>query len=774
MRVISIKLHNVFRFGETDNVLDLDELFATSSEDIALITGSIDGDGNDSNGAGKSTVGEALYWSFFERLPRLARNKSKKGTATGEIIRTDDSGKIADGVKKSYVEVTFKTRDGATWRILRGRKVTKSGNHSQLFELYENDKLVGGDKNEKIADILGAGADSVLNSIFFAQMDTGKFLSGTDKDRRDILMDLRGLVVIDKMIKVLRDDHKKEANKTYEELIVRASVIRTRLENDDDAELRKDKLAAAALLDGVDEKVAEKEKAIEDLEKSECKVKSEGIGSRMATLQAELQSVIRERQSALVDIEKSLVDSKKRLSQNKGVLNSSIVKEKADLESRFMEANGIMSSHTQESIKCRQGDIAEAKEKLSYVKSDLSTVSSGIEEAIKLASEADFKVRSLQEELSSLHVLSDSIECPTCGNVLPEDVMAKKLDVVNSAIESAVSIQSVKRGELSSLRSKEGDLKTCLSKQENILQDESLLAADVEKIKSAKVTISECRQRAGEIKANEERLEQDITSLELKIKEDAGKVTERAAQYDDRKMKMQQLVDDCQKEMNAVMEEVNVVNEQISSLRSGVADLHNSKSEVAAKIGRIDEKLDARKKDANQMADIKSRIKEEKRLIDRIEYLEKKLANDIKNDVAKSCVPLLNFYSNEFLSILRDGTRVDFGFDGKNITIRLIGSTATTYNMLSGGEQSALRLAVSMALSMISIGSAADLPDMIFLDEIFGAFDTKTCDNVFRLLKRLNRNFERIIVITHDELIKERFKTRVHVDKKDGISHISY
>jgi len=265
----------------------------------------------------------------------------------------------------------------------------------------------------------------------------------------------------------------------------------------------------------------------------------------------------------------------------------------------------------------------------------------------------------------------------------------------------------------------------------------------------------------------------EIRDLTTKLKDSKDKLDKRTAEYSERQIKVQKLVDECLEEMNKVSAELLVVTRQISTLREDIVELHNSKSSVAEEIGRIDEKLESRKKDLEEIAGLKKDIKEEKRILDRIEYFEKMLSGSIKNDVAESCIPLLNFYANEFLAILRDGMRLDISSDGKNIPIKITGSSASTYNMLSGGEQGALRLAVSMALSMISIGSSADLPDMIFLDEIFGALDAKTRDNVFRLLKRLNRNFERIIVITHDQLIKERFRTTIHIDKRDGISRLS-
>jgi exonuclease SbcC len=773
MRVISIKFHNVFRFGETDNVLNMDDVFAMSDDDIALITGSIDGDDNDSNGAGKSTIGEGLYWALFEKIPRLTRNSDRKGTAVAEVIRTDDNNEIAPGIKQSYVEVHFETGDGRKWRLKRGRKITRSGNHSPILELDCDGVPVAGNKNEKMANILGAGSDSVLNSIFFAQMDTGKFLSGTDRARRDILMDLRGLMVVDRMLKVLRDEYKKGATKAHDELVVRADIIRARLDGVNDAELRKEKLEAAKNLEGVDDQVAEKEMIISDLEKSEVKTTANSIGKRFATLETELQSVKREKESALVDLRAVVSDTLAKVKEGEMVLNTSIAGEKKSLDKKFIEAKGVLDGHDEKSIQDRTEAIASAKSNMESVNDDLQKNSAELSVAIDNRAMADATVSMCDRELKKFSDLRGADECPTCGNKWSDDEMSVKIAQLEEDLRVAVSAQGEKVIVVNELTDKERRINEKIKKISSILQDEVSLTADIERLKAARGTIQSCKERAVEVKANEERTINEIHALKARIEKTSVRLKEREAEYEERELKMTSLVAECRKEMDGVTAEANKIDCQISSLRNEIADLQNSKAEVAATIGRIDEKLEARKKDVEQMVSIKAGIKREKISLDRISYLETTLANNIKNDIAESCIPLLNFYTNEFLAILRDGMRVEIMSDGKNIPIRLIGSTASSYNMLSGGEQSALRLAVSMALSMISIGSAADLPDMIFLDEIFGALDSKTRDNVFRLLRRLKKNFERIIVITHDQMIKERFQTKIHIDKKDGISRLT-
>lgn len=771
MRIISVKLHNVFRFGETNNLINFDEIFMNSDgDDMVLITGSTDGDENDSNGAGKSTIGEAIYWAFFEQLPRLMRNTDRKGAVTNEIIRRGDDNEIAPGIKEAYVELHFKTKDGRKWRLKRGRKISKSGNHSKILELDCDGVPRGGDIDQQIDDIIVSSPDSVMNSIFFAQMDTGKFLSGTDSVRRNILMDLRGMNVVDKMLKILRETDKKEANKIYDEMSVRIDVIKERVDGTNDGELRKQKLEAAKSIEGVDENIKSKEEEIEALEKSECIERATSIEGRKKTLESELESVKKEKVSALRDLKERVdgICSRKKSLENQ--INVEIANEKKALENEFARANKIISGHSPESLSDRDRKINDAKKGMESVKADQERLTKELKRTGEEKYKAECNHAIACSELNTLNDLRGKNQCPTCGNTWSEEEMAKRIDDVTARISEISADLEKKKATSDAVINEDGEVSRRKASLEAIIADEAVLAADVERIKAAKDTVTSCKRRAEAIKGRESRAKEEMDKILEEEKSCNEKYVKRESEYAEREKKVVELVNSCKKEMDEVSVAVAEVNAGIKTLRAEITALHNGKSDVAAKIAKIDEKLDARKRDVEEIADMKKKLRDQKRVIDRIEYFERQLANDIKNDIAESCAPLLTLYANEFLSILRDGMRVEISSDGKNVPIRLIGSTASTYNMLSGGEQSALRLAVSMALSMISIGGAADLPDMIFLDEIFGALDSKTRENVFRLLRRLNKNFERIVVITHDSLIKEVIKNNIHIDKKDGIS----
>jgi putative ABC transport system ATP-binding protein len=77
-------------------------------------------------------------------------------------------------------------------------------------------------------------------------------------------------------------------------------------------------------------------------------------------------------------------------------------------------------------------------------------------------------------------------------------------------------------------------------------------------------------------------------------------------------------------------------------------------------------------------------------------------------------------------------------------------------SQLSGGQEQRVAIARSLVTD----------PTMILADEPTGDLDRKSADEVLTLLERLNREFEKtILMVTHDPHAAERARTIVHLDK---------
>jgi len=95
------------------------------------------------------------------------------------------------------------------------------------------------------------------------------------------------------------------------------------------------------------------------------------------------------------------------------------------------------------------------------------------------------------------------------------------------------------------------------------------------------------------------------------------------------------------------------------------------------------------------------------------------------------------------------------------------------YEMFSGGEAFRINFAIRIALSKILAKRAgAPLPTLI-IDEGFGTQDTGGIDKLKEAINSIQDDFDKIIVITHIEELRDAFPTRIDVTKTAAGSTVS-
>ena len=90
-----------------------------------------------------------------------------------------------------------------------------------------------------------------------------------------------------------------------------------------------------------------------------------------------------------------------------------------------------------------------------------------------------------------------------------------------------------------------------------------------------------------------------------------------------------------------------------------------------------------------------------------------------------------------------------------------------SYEMYSGGEAFRINLALRIALSkVLAQRMGAPLPTL-FIDEGFGTQDAAGRERILDVIGSIQDDFDKIIVITHLDEIKDVFPVRIEVRKED-------
>ena len=141
-------------------------------------------------------------------------------------------------------------------------------------------------------------------------------------------------------------------------------------------------------------------------------------------------------------------------------------------------------------------------------------------------------------------------------------------------------------------------------------------------------------------------------------------------------------------------------------------------------------------------------------------------------------LPEIENATNDLLSRLTNG-RMSFRFqtqreykdtrreDMKETLDMIISDTVgiRDYEMFSGGEAFRINFAIRLALSEVLARRAGARLQTLVIDEGFGSQDAQGRQRLVEAINLVRDDFEKILVITHLEELKEAFPTRIEVEK---------
>ena len=142
----------------------------------------------------------------------------------------------------------------------------------------------------------------------------------------------------------------------------------------------------------------------------------------------------------------------------------------------------------------------------------------------------------------------------------------------------------------------------------------------------------------------------------------------------------------------------------------------------------------------------------------------------------EQAIPELENYANDILGRVTDHRmnlkletqreRRGGGDPRETLDIRISDELGTrSYETYSGGEAFRIDFALRIALSrLLAHRAGAPLPTL-FIDEGFGSQDAAGLERLVEAIQAIQDDFQRILVITHIEELKDRFPVRIEVTK---------
>ena len=228
------------------------------------------------------------------------------------------------------------------------------------------------------------------------------------------------------------------------------------------------------------------------------------------------------------------------------------------------------------------------------------------------------------------------------------------------------------------------------------------------------------------------------------------------------------------------LQETEETQTQLNTRIKEITLLENERAEWHKQIGSIQGELARLEKRQTEMQE----IIEKRHILARDErqydILRKAFSRDgIPAMIIEQVLPELENDANRLLQYLTNGAcsiklesqrEKKSGGMTETLDIKISDEMGTRdYEMFSGGEAFRTDLALRIALSQLLCRRAGSKLQTLIIDEGFGTQDSEGLFHIVEAMNDIQDEFEKILIVTHLDEMKEKFLTRIEVFKEPGI-----
>ncbi|NOY60157.1 MAG: SMC family ATPase [Calditrichaeota bacterium] len=761
------------------------------------------------NGAGKSTIIEAIGWALYGNL--LAR--TEKQDIRSQFV--PDNGKCSAEMEFVY--------GGVEYRIVRTLKGKNATSEAAVYRGGENEAVAVQDRgvNQFIEELLKLDRQSFLTSVFARQKDLAALSSMKPEERRKSINRLINIERIDKARdRVRRDRNEKRAF---------IDGMRATLKDIDALQKEKKKIqktisekdnGKSKIEEQVSQEIAKLEEAKESFE---AQNKLRDMFLHWEAQLGKLHSRLQENQNSLQRFEndlKEILSAEKELGEiRKKLENFQTVKNEHDRlnraatdyarlqgkrkEKELIEATIAKEENRSSGLKEQIKDLQSLEKSLAEIKIKQESLEAEIdrlrEESKKFHGEQQAAMRSgkeVKEKLERIRELGPEGECPVCTQQLGDHYKRVTLDLEkqlqelreefrrHSDAEKRASAQLKElEKELGHSRSLKEDLLKKLSRAQEAAKSFEKAQDSLENYHVQLLLVQKELDEMGEIDydaAKHHSIKIEYNEL-LKVKEQAAQFEERV----NRKPRVESEIERTKKDIKEINSETGEAKSKQSALGFSEEKYSRAKNDVDVH----SQNLDATKEELSFIREELAGLKKDKEKIAKEVIEQKSLRKDIEREneaivylnaldvhlgkfrleLASRIRPLIAHRASELLALTTNSryNLIDLDED-YNIHI-YDGNASFRIERFSGGEQDLANLCLRIAISQVVAERSGGAPiNFIVLDEIFGSQDSERRDLILNALGQLSSQFRQIFIITHIEQIKDMLPVIIDVTAKDG------
>jgi len=677
------------------------------------------------NGNGKSALLDAITWALWGK----ARAKSD-----------DDLIHLGEG----EMEVEFEFAVGRnSYRVLRKRtkgKLTKRGLRGTGQSILElqiatpqgYSPITGntiGETQQNIIEILRMDYKTFINSALLLQGRADEFSMKPPGERKEVLANILGLSLYDDLEKLAKDQSKEKE-------------IEKRTRSDD--------------LTRIEQQLEQKGEYETELQETQAAI---SVISSEVEKQESALTALRQSREALKFKDEQYKEIGRQIEQANQQLHYLDVRAK-EHRSKIEKYAKVLSNYEEDlaSTRARLDELANLEQDLGRMRERAEELSN----RIHYLSSTNVQLKKEMEELKSkLDLLGQGeAECPLCGTEL--GVEGRERIMVNYEAQGREKGDAY-RTNLGEIQQKEGglrDLRQEVSKLETTITTER----------------GQCERRA-------EVLERERAEAERSLPQEREALTEAQKAMEDLHAALQENTEKG-KAILAEIESLPRIEEEFNQAEKSYRELRDRERSCRDKLVEIQTSLRrCAQLETERQENIKALhlVTGEKSVYDELATAFSR--KGIQAMIIESALPEIEEEANRLLGRMTDNRmhlRIESQRDTKKgetietLEIKISDELGTrNYELFSGGEAFRVDFALRIALSkLLARRAGAPLPTLI-IDEGFGTQDSTGREKLVEAINSIQDDFQKILVITHIEELKDAFPVRIEVTKTEEGSTFS-
>jgi exonuclease SbcC len=289
----------------------------------------------------------------------------------------------------------------------------------------------------------------------------------------------------------------------------------------------------------------------------------------------------------------------------------------------------------------------------------------------------------------------------------------------------------------------------------------------------------EVRRQLKELSDAGERMNRLVSAQDNRSswKKRRDRIIDRIAEAEDEREKLKEK----RQSLKEVLEEKPALEEKAHEKAEERRRCEETRSELQSRRGQLAERLDQAERDREALKEAKKEKQEAERRRALYQHLKTAFGkHGIPSLIIEETLPDIEERANRLLDRLTDGqmhvsleTLRDTQRGGTTETLEINISDAQgatrAYETYSGGEGFRVNFALRIALAQLMAERSGVRVRTLVIDEGFGTQDEEGIQNLVEAIQTVQDNFEKILVITHLEELKNAFPVRIEVEKDPAL-----